>query len=94
MFPQILGNFWDDLLIISRPDRERIKEVGVERACAEWCLRCGAHVKWEGSEKWQTDYNKLPQGNFRKHRIAEINADDAAVMDIGFEHLGNVLIFS
>lgn len=69
-----------------RPDRSRIKEVGVDRACAEWLLRCGAHVRWVGMEKWQTDYNTLPTGSARP-KIAEIDANEAAVMEMGFEHL-------
>ena len=27
---------------------ERIKDVGPDRACAEWLLRCGAGLKWKG----------------------------------------------
>ncbi len=71
-----------------RPDQERIKEVGAERACAEWLMRCGAHVKWVNSDRWQTDYNSLPSGNYDKYKIEEVNADDAAVMHVGFVHLG------
>lgn len=74
--------------LLLRPDRSRIEEVGPQRACAEWLLRCGAHVRWEGLDQFQTDYNKLPSGNFQKFKIAEINADDAAVMELGFPHFG------
>ena len=30
----------------------RIKDVGPDRACAEWLLRCGAVVKWKGKGKY------------------------------------------
>ena len=74
-----------------RPDNNRIKEVGAHRACAEWLLRCGAHVKWEGFNTFQDDYNKLPVGGFNKFKIEEINADDAAIMAIGFPHFGETI---
>ncbi len=75
-----------------RPDHQRIKEVGPNRACAEWLLRCGAHVRWKGKEKFHTDYNTLvSQGQFAKAVIEEVNVDEAAVMDIGFEHFGQFL---
>ena len=76
-----------------RPDKDRIKEVGANRACAEWLLRCGAHVRWVGIPTWQTDYNSLPSGEFHKFKIEEVNADDAAVMDMGFAHFGLYSLF-
>jgi len=68
-------------------DKSRVDEVGPDRACAEWLLRCGAAVKWDtGSEEWHKDYNSLPPGNFRSMHIVEIDATDSAVMHIGFPH--------
>jgi len=73
--------------IFNRVDESRIKEVGPDRACAEWLLRCGAGVKWDkGSDEWLRDYNSLPAGNYRGLRIVEIDATDSAVMHIGFPH--------
>ncbi|CAL8081129.1 unnamed protein product [Orchesella dallaii] len=73
--------------IFNRVDESRIKEVGPDRACAEWLLRCGAGVKWDkGSDEWLRDYNSLPAGNYRGLRIVEIDATDSAVMHIGFLH--------
>jgi H+-transporting ATP synthase F0 complex subunit s len=68
-------------------DKSRIDEVGPDRACAEWLLRCGAAVKWDkGPDEWLKDYNSLPVGHYRSHHIAEIDATDSAVMHIGFPH--------
>ncbi|KAK7027366.1 ATP synthase, H transporting, mitochondrial Fo complex, subunit s (factor B) [Halocaridina rubra] len=67
-------------------DESRIKEVGPDRACAEWLLRCGALVKWQDRESWTTDYNSLPASGGRSLKIEEIDATDAAVMHIGFPH--------
>lgn len=68
-------------------DESRIKEVGPDRACAEWLLRCGAGVKWDtGSDEFLRDYNSLPVGNYRLLHILEVDATDSAVMLIGFPH--------
>ena len=73
------------------PDKDRIEEVGAQRACAEWLVRCGAAVRWEGGVKWERDYNSLPadvDDNFAKLKIAEVSAVEASVMDIGFTYFG------
>ncbi|KAK2149017.1 hypothetical protein LSH36_471g02007 [Paralvinella palmiformis] len=57
-----------------------------ELACAEWLLRCGAEVRWKGSNKFHKDYNSLPPEGLHKFVIEEINADEAALMEIGFPH--------
>lgn len=72
--------------IFNRVDDERIKQVGPDRACAEWLLRCGASVKWVNSEQFVSDYNLLPVGGGPKYKIAEVDATDSAIMEIGFRH--------
>ncbi|XP_023348842.1 ATP synthase subunit s, mitochondrial, partial [Eurytemora carolleeae] len=61
----IFGLFqgWFDS-VFNKVDEARIKEVGVDRAAAEWVLRCGGGVKWEGGGRMLTDYNALPAGNY------------------------------
>lgn len=71
----------------NKHDTERIKEVGTDRAAAEWLLRCGAGVTWKGAVKPLKDYNALPVGNYRKHKIWKIDATDSCVMDTGFDYL-------
>jgi len=75
--------------MFGRVDPSRIKEVGPDRACAEWLLRCGAGLKWKNSKSYLTDYNSLPTPGNQK--IIEINATDSAVMDIGFPHFSKTL---
>ena len=70
-----------------RVDPARIKEVGPDRAAAEWLLRCGAGVRWKGSEKQLTDYNSLSPGGFRQNFIEEIDATNSCIMSVGFPHL-------
>jgi len=76
--------------LFARPDHDRIKEVGPNRACAEWLLRCGAALKWKGSDHFQTDYHALPPSNFRSFLIEEVEAVEAGIMDVGFEHFGEI----
>lgn len=72
---------------ICRVDPSRIKEVGPDRACAEWLLRCGASLRWKNSKTILNDYNSLPvTGGGQK--IVEIDATDSAIMDCGFSHFG------
>lgn len=73
-----------------RVDENRIKEVGPDRACAEWLLRCGVLVKWHNKESWTKDYNLLPQTGGRLLKIEEIDATDAAIMHIGFPHFSKL----
>ena len=71
-----------------RPDKDRIRDVGPNRACAEWLLRCGAVVKWKGSERFLTDYNLLPPSDYRSFVIEEVEAVEASIMIVGFDHFG------
>ena len=72
---------------LKRPDKNRIKELGPDRSCAEWLLRNGATVKWKGSTRWQTDYNTLPStDNKRVYQIEEVDVDEAGIMDVGFDY--------
>jgi len=72
--------------IFNQVDPARIKDVGPDRACAEWLLRCGAVVKWHGKEKEIKDYNSLPVGNYRTLKIESVDATDSAIMETGFTH--------
>ncbi|XP_076463509.1 ATP synthase subunit s, mitochondrial-like [Babylonia areolata] len=81
-------SFWAWLnSVTNQVDPDRIKEVGPDRACAEWLLRCGAAVKWEGKGSWEKDYNQLPGSNFQQYKIQEIDATSSTIMALGFPHL-------
>jgi len=73
-------------------DEQRIKEVGPDRACAEWLLRCGAKVRWDKREEWLADYNSLPIGQYRALKIVEIDATESCVMGIGFTHFRTCVV--
>ena len=67
-------------------DGARVAEVGIDRAAAEWILRCGGGVRWSSGGVLR-DYNSLPVGKYREFNIAEIDGTDSCIMEHGFEHL-------
>ncbi|XP_076156780.1 ATP synthase subunit s, mitochondrial [Alosa pseudoharengus] len=80
--------FWGWLnAVFNRVDYERIKAVGPDRAAAEWLLRCGAKVRFQGFDRWQHDYNGLPTGPLGRYKIQAIDATDSCIMYRGFDHL-------
>uniref|UniRef100_A0A6M2CMF7 Putative atp synthase h+ transporting mitochondrial fo complex subunit s factor b n=1 Tax=Rhipicephalus microplus TaxID=6941 RepID=A0A6M2CMF7_RHIMP len=81
-------SFWQWLNgVFNRYDPDRIKEIGPDRAAAEWLIRCGAAVKWCGAVKFHTDYNTLPSTSSGAYRIEEIDATDSSIMAAGFPYL-------
>jgi len=80
--------------IINRPNRERIREIGPDRACAEWLLRCGAYVKFQGMENFMKNYatgSVTPLDNPKLvSKLVEINAEEASITSTGFPHLRGV----
>ncbi|KAH7942537.1 hypothetical protein HPB49_025021 [Dermacentor silvarum] len=70
-----------------RYDQDRIKEIGPDRAAAEWLIRSGASVRWSGAIKFHTDYNTLPTTSSSAYKIEEIDATDSSIMEIGFPYL-------
>ncbi|XP_054827480.1 ATP synthase subunit s, mitochondrial [Eublepharis macularius] len=73
--------------VFNKVDYERIQAVGPDRAASEWLLRCGAHVRYQGLDKWQQDYNGLPTGPLGKYKIQAIDATESCIMKQGFDHL-------
>ncbi|GAB1602595.1 ATP synthase subunit s, mitochondrial-like isoform X1 [Argonauta hians] len=73
--------------IFNRVDADRVKTVGPDRACAEWILRSGGRIHWQGFSHVEKDYNSLPRSHFTKYKVETIDATDTAVMNIGFYHL-------
>lgn len=78
----------DPMAIYASYDASRVQEVGPERACAEWLLRCGAAIRWQtaGPGTFTKDYNALPATLSRDVKIVEIDATDSAIMELGFPH--------
>lgn len=81
--------FWHWInTIFNQVSRDRIEEVGPDRACAEWLLRNGALVQWMGANEFVTDYNELPLDKAEKGQyfIKAVDATDASIMAVGFPH--------
>jgi len=86
-FIGLMFQHWFDRTF-NRVDSQRVKEVGVDRACAEWILRCGGGVQWKGSKRFLTDYNALPASGGQK--IYAIDMTDSAIMEEPFGLLKNL----
>lgn len=71
--------------MFNQVDPLRVKEVGIERACAEWLLRNGASVKWVGEKNYLKNYNALPKQNVR-FVISEVDASGSSISHYGFMH--------
>ncbi len=71
-------------------DEKRVEEVGPNRACTEWLLKCGAQVKFKNWGTFVSDYNKLPPGSYEAFQIEEIRAENACIMARGFEYLSKI----
>ncbi|XP_033733972.1 ATP synthase subunit s, mitochondrial-like [Pecten maximus] len=86
----ILSSLWMRLLgVINQVYSYRIKEVGPDRACAEWLVKNGGAVRWVGSPNHtETDFNRLPQNLGLK--IEEIICDEAVVLPNGFGYLAGL----
>lgn len=68
-------------------DRSRVEAIGPERAAAEWILRLGGSVKFQGFD-WNSDYNHLPSG---KLLLQSIDASGLAITSNGLEHLNGLM---
>lgn len=87
----IISSLWMRLLgVINQVYTYRIKEVGPDRACAEWLVKNGGAVRWVGSSSnsIEKDFNRLPQNVGLK--IEEIICDDAVVLPNGFGYLAGL----
>lgn len=73
-------------MMFNKPDPERLKKIGPDRACAEWVLRNGGKVVWENGKK-QSDYNLLPPDEQRMPKLLEIDGTDSSISHYGFPHL-------
>ncbi|GFR14275.1 ATP synthase subunit s, mitochondrial [Trichonephila clavata] len=73
--------------IFNKVDEQRIKEVGADRAAAEWLLRCGASVKWKNKKDWVSDYNVMQMEFVPQNVIEEIDASESCIMHTGFPYL-------
>ena len=53
-------------------------------------LRCGAGVTWKGAALPLKDYNALPVGDFRRYKVAKVDATDAGINEAGFMYFAKL----
>ncbi|EGT58444.1 hypothetical protein CAEBREN_06652 [Caenorhabditis brenneri] len=79
-------------------DIQRVKEVGADRAAAEWIVRCGGKIKFTQIDESFDDYNclvkrtaqldpRLPEDNVT---LETIRAEDASITGFGCRHFENL----
>ena len=53
-------------------------------------MKCGASVKFHGGERLISDYNILGAAAGSRGKLAEVFADEATIMSMGFPHFSTV----
>lgn len=76
-------------MMFNKPDPDRIKLLGPDRACAEWVLRNGGKVVWTNGIEC-SDYNLLPPENQKQLQVAELDGTDSGISHYGFPHLSKL----
>uniref|UniRef100_A0A9J2QAA2 Mitochondrial ATP synthase regulatory component factor B n=1 Tax=Ascaris lumbricoides TaxID=6252 RepID=A0A9J2QAA2_ASCLU len=85
-----------EAFVICSYDRERVKEVGADRAAAEWIVRCEGKVKFDKLDDLFIDYNELikktaeldPRKESDQVHVVSIDATDSSVTGYGCRHFG------
>ena len=82
----------DEYSLLRRYDRKRVEEIGPDRACTEWLLRCGGSVRFKNWGSLTADYNAIPSGAPGQFQVEEIRAIKACITSEGFAYLSCLLI--
>lgn len=75
-------------IMFNAVDEDRLKLFGPDRTCAEWLLRNGASVKFNGHQEFLRNYNRLPPEG-TKLVIKEVDASESSIKHYGFPHFKN-----
>ncbi|UJR31520.1 hypothetical protein I4U23_019009 [Adineta vaga] len=74
-------------IVWNRYDQKRVQEIGPDRACAEWLLRCSGSVRFKNCHSITADYNSIPTGASSQQKLEEIRAVKACITSDGFAYL-------
>ena len=94
LLPEKLATNLSPLPYVYRVDHSRVREVGPDRAAAEWVLRLGGSVKFCSIDRWTKDYNRLPSEPRETLHLEAIDVSCIAVTNNGLEHLGCIIIYT
>jgi H+-transporting ATP synthase F0 complex subunit s len=75
-------------ILFLRYNRKRVEEIGPDRACAEWLLRCGGSIRFKNWGSFIANYKTIPIGAPGQFKIEEIRAVKACITSEGFAYLG------
>lgn len=75
------------IVVLIRYDRKSVQELGADRACADWIIRCGGSVRFQNWGSFISKRNQLPTGAVGHFRIEEIRAIQASLTSEGFAYL-------
>lgn len=74
-------------IAFNRVDADRLEIVGPDRMCAEWIIKNGGAVRYTSNpKKLIRQYDTLSEVSTLPLKLKEIDATDACIMKIGFEH--------
>ena len=83
--------FWNSLNVLSNKyDRKRVEELGPDRACAEWLLRCGGSIRYKNWGSFITNQKQIPTGTPGQFKIEEIRAIKSSITSEGFAYLSGL----
>ncbi|TKR87995.1 hypothetical protein L596_012307 [Steinernema carpocapsae] len=79
-------------------DKERVKEVGPDRAAAEWIVRCDGKIRFDRIDEAFDDYNALvrrtaeldPRKVEDQVKLVEIDATGSSITAYGCRHFKNL----
>ncbi|VDM37805.1 unnamed protein product [Toxocara canis] len=86
------------MITICSYDKQRVKEVGPDRAAAEWIVRCEGKVKFDKLDDVFIDYNVLikqtaeldPRKESDQVHVVTIDATDSSVTGYGCRHFAGL----
>ncbi|XP_062503382.1 ATP synthase subunit s, mitochondrial-like isoform X2 [Corticium candelabrum] len=92
--PRRMGYDWNRCFyswmnfVFNKVDYGRLEEIGPDKIAAEWVVRCGGSIRFQGYERWEKDYNLLPHGTQGRFLLTDIDASNTSITDGGLAHLG------
>ncbi|XP_062503383.1 ATP synthase subunit s, mitochondrial-like isoform X3 [Corticium candelabrum] len=85
--PRRMGYDWNRCFyswmnfVFNKVDYGRLEEIGPDKIAAEWVVRCGGSIRFQGYERWEKDYNLLPHGTQGRFLLTDIDASNTRLLE-------------